>query len=311
MNKLAAMLRNARQGELCDLRLECEGVQLTVHKIVVCNESEMIKTACSANFLEKRTNVVRMEDFSLATVKRMVEYMYIGDYGLGCGEKWVSELAHSTSDTIPASTATSAPETSFMDTSFAGPGPDSAELTQPTTADILRPHIQMSMIAGYYVIPGLQDLALEKIKQASEQTWSPAGFDEMVKEVYGSLTHQATQNHLAEMAIKHLHDLHRNEALFPDVFSRRVISTMLLQLANALEQASEAGIQANAEQIRASHAEQRFKRLRANLEGIRNIRKCRHCDQTFDSYFELANEESPTCKLRCRACNTRHICPQP
>lgn len=51
MTNSSKMLKDAQAGELCDLELDCDGVRLTVHKIVVWNESEVIKTACKSNFM--------------------------------------------------------------------------------------------------------------------------------------------------------------------------------------------------------------------------------------------------------------------
>ncbi|PYH46059.1 uncharacterized protein BP01DRAFT_382234 [Aspergillus saccharolyticus JOP 1030-1] len=172
MSTNSGRFEDAKAGELCDLELECEGVKLTVHKIVVWNRSE-----------ESRTNVVQIPDFSLATVKRMVEYMYLGDYTLGNELKWdlryvvpntrtrrfvswqilneMQELAGLRVDTSSDLAAALASDHSPDLISITESANDPTDSTPLTTAETLRPHLEMRMIAGYYLIPGRGFFALE------------------------------------------------------------------------------------------------------------------------------------------------------
>ncbi|RAH47965.1 BTB/POZ domain-containing protein [Aspergillus brunneoviolaceus CBS 621.78] len=302
MTYSSKMLKDAQAKELCDLELECDGVRLTVHRIVVWNESEVIKTACKSNFMPKkegRTNVIQIRDFSLATVKRMVQYMYLGDYTLKNDFRWASEvqeIAQPTVETIlnPPTAATTDTQSDLI--CFTEAAPKTTASTPPTTAEALRPHLEMSMIAGYYMLPGLEALALKRIKTtASEQPWSPAGFDDLVSEVYPSIPHEATRGYLCTMVVEHLNDFPNNENLFPHLFSRQVISIL-----KSFE------LEVSCLKLQKDHMERKFREMKANLEFINDICECRHCGEAFQSYIQLGGRNSSNCKLRCRECWTRH-----
>ncbi|PYI36239.1 hypothetical protein BP00DRAFT_472444 [Aspergillus indologenus CBS 114.80] len=325
MSTNSGMFEDAKAGELCDLELECDGVKLTVHKIVVWNRSEVIKTACKSNFRVKpatptasnqvsyltlkkegRTNVVQIPDFSLATVKRMVEYMYLENYTLGNGPKWISELAGLRVDTSSDLAAAPALDTSPDLISLTESANETTDSTPPTTAETLRPHLEMSMIAGYYLIPGLETLALEEITKALKQTWSPAGIDDLISEVYPSIPHEATRKYLSDLVAEHLNDVPINETLFPDPFSRQVISALERQLTTAKESIKALTEKSLLSDTNTDLAQRQFRQLKASLEKLQDIWQCRHCGQGFHCQVEFARLDEVACMIRCRECRTRH-----
>ncbi|PYI13113.1 hypothetical protein BO99DRAFT_447902 [Aspergillus violaceofuscus CBS 115571] len=290
MSNNPGMFEDAKAGELCDLVLECDGVRLTVHKLVVWNQSEVIKTACRSNFMEGHTNVVPIPGFSLVTVKRMVEYMYLGDYSLDKELKWDSELAQTTteatSDSLTAAASSTSPDTTSTE-SAEETTDRSQKVTNPappTIAEALRPHLEMSMIAGYYIIPALETLALEKIKATSMDLTS----------------------HLRAMVVQHLGDFPSNEVLFPDPFSRNVVS-MLRHHVNEYKKralaSAEQTCDANAKRVA---TETQVRQLKNSLDKLGEVNRCRHCKKPFFGHVKVEGNDNLTCKLQCTQCDTRH-----
>ncbi|PYH43082.1 BTB/POZ domain-containing protein [Aspergillus saccharolyticus JOP 1030-1] len=293
MTNNPAMLEDAQAGEYCDLELECEGKKLTVHKIVVCNKSGVIKKACKGHFVEGRTNTIRIQDFSSVTVKRWIEYMYVGDYGLDNQLEWISELARITDN------ACDSIEPVSPTTSSAGSVLDATASTTPTTAEVLRPHLEMSTIAHYYMMPELEALALQKIRTSLAQPWSPAGVDELIPELCPKIRDEATLQQLCEMVIDHIETFEKSESLFPDRFSRRVIATLRERMGHIKQQLNEATLSFGREQMTLKtqllNSDQRFRTLKSNLENIKDVPECRHCSKTFHVQLELGGEDSSIC----------------
>ncbi|PHH75565.1 hypothetical protein CDD80_2266 [Ophiocordyceps camponoti-rufipedis] len=64
-------------GIFCDLKLLSQGTEFTVHKAIVCSRSSGIKEWLSKPFQEP---VIDMSDFQPDTVRRLVQFIYTGDY---------------------------------------------------------------------------------------------------------------------------------------------------------------------------------------------------------------------------------------
>jgi hypothetical protein len=72
-----------RSTKFSDLVLVCEGEEIRVHKVVVCALSPVLERATTnAGFFEVQVNKIEVSNFDLATVKRMVEFMYTGQYSI-------------------------------------------------------------------------------------------------------------------------------------------------------------------------------------------------------------------------------------
>ncbi|TFB02703.1 hypothetical protein CCMA1212_005127 [Trichoderma ghanense] len=73
------MMSTRFDGELCDFELVCEGQTISLHKIVICLQSPVIKAACTGSF-EEASGRYEMKDCDVASVWRMVSFLYTGDY---------------------------------------------------------------------------------------------------------------------------------------------------------------------------------------------------------------------------------------
>jgi len=72
-----------RSTKFSDLVLVCEGEEIRVHKVVVCTLSPVLERATTnADFFDDQVNKIEVSNFDLATVKRMVEFMYTGRYSI-------------------------------------------------------------------------------------------------------------------------------------------------------------------------------------------------------------------------------------
>ncbi|KAH7231672.1 uncharacterized protein BKA55DRAFT_653663 [Fusarium redolens] len=69
--------------EYSDFTLVCQEQQFYLHKAIVCPQSPVITAALQGEFQEARTKVLNVEAFDVATVRRMVNFMYTEEYEVG------------------------------------------------------------------------------------------------------------------------------------------------------------------------------------------------------------------------------------
>ena len=76
---LGRLLKNA---EYTDLVLLCDGESFKVHRMIVCERSPVIKAQCKSAFLEALTGKIEVQapTASVATVQRMLDFLYYGEY---------------------------------------------------------------------------------------------------------------------------------------------------------------------------------------------------------------------------------------
>ncbi|KAH0489309.1 hypothetical protein TgHK011_009745 [Trichoderma gracile] len=79
LNLSMVMTSAQTKGELCDLELICYGEAIMVHKLVACLQSPVMKAACTGSFKEA-SGRYEMKDCAFASVRRMVQFFYNGDY---------------------------------------------------------------------------------------------------------------------------------------------------------------------------------------------------------------------------------------
>ncbi|KAF3406606.1 hypothetical protein DPV78_001583 [Talaromyces pinophilus] len=91
-----------------DLTLECDGETFNVHKAVVLTQSVVLEKACQGPWKEGVDNVIHIKEFDAPTVRRMVEFLYTGDYDQGKPE--FVNPATDTDDEFPEAPAEDAEE---------------------------------------------------------------------------------------------------------------------------------------------------------------------------------------------------------
>ncbi|KAF9777001.1 hypothetical protein IL306_004736, partial [Fusarium sp. DS 682] len=125
---------------------------------------------------EARTKVLNVEAFDVATVRRMVNFMYTEEYEVG----YVHE----------ASGSATGHET---------------ERTEVTEA--LLCHVRVNAIADYYNVPKLAQLANSKIQSILRDSWLAESFSHVVKEASVSTGDVALHDIITSTAAYHIEEL--------------------------------------------------------------------------------------------------------
>ncbi|OCK99066.1 uncharacterized protein K441DRAFT_541126, partial [Cenococcum geophilum 1.58] len=87
-------------------------------------------------------------------------------------------------------------------------GGDNKDTTiRPTTAYIILRHVYINIIADYYNIPQLKELANIKIQYILGTGWSANGFPNIIKDVFSLIGDLALYNIITLTAAKHIKEL--------------------------------------------------------------------------------------------------------
>ncbi|KAL7921810.1 hypothetical protein ACQKWADRAFT_294510 [Trichoderma austrokoningii] len=307
-------------GKYSDLTLACQGREFKIHRLVACSQSPVIATALNGDFKEAQSGVITIELFDEETVRRLVEYLYTGDYDQ------IKKPKNAPPDTTP-STSPSATVESQNSSSPAARAPSTP--AKRVTKDTLH-HVQVNAIADYYGIQGLGLLANHKIQRAYLTSWDPNSFVASVKEALNVSGDESLHRLMAFQAARKLKELLKSgqlpglvgdfaasvlscHALLVDE-SRQEQSQIALQQQQHEQQRAELDAQINNLQTRCQVAEARATR---NIENVgklvsltNNQVSCRNvsCAKTFGSYLEATgNPTEPAYVLRCSWCRCRHI----
>jgi hypothetical protein len=62
-----------------DLVITCEGHEFSVHKVVVCSQSDFFATCCNSNFLEAHTSKIDIKETRVELLAVVLRYMYTGE----------------------------------------------------------------------------------------------------------------------------------------------------------------------------------------------------------------------------------------
>ncbi|PIG84610.1 hypothetical protein AARAC_010919 [Aspergillus arachidicola] len=150
--------KSREQGDYTDLKIVCDGVELNVHKIILCSQSPVFRAACAGNFkasvsygeLESVESTYQMMDESIPVVKRMLDYLYTGDYS-----------------------------------DFAGGSSTDAPANEPLSSmSSLQLHAQLFTIGDKYCIPELCDAAAEKYSSRLIKDFDPIEYLDSIPDVF-------------------------------------------------------------------------------------------------------------------------------
>ncbi|KAI9923370.1 hypothetical protein ASPWEDRAFT_55550 [Aspergillus wentii DTO 134E9] len=70
-------------SDYSDLRIICEDKIFPAHKLVVCSRSKYFHKACFAGFKETKASI-HLDEKSPVLIEKMLEFLYTGNYTLGC-----------------------------------------------------------------------------------------------------------------------------------------------------------------------------------------------------------------------------------
>ncbi|KAM5354579.1 hypothetical protein ACJ41O_001226 [Fusarium nematophilum] len=140
---------------------------------------------------EARTKVLNVEAFDIATVRRMVEFMYTEEYEIG-----------SVKETTDHETEASRAEVNVTERNPPHQQPEWTEVTEALLC-----HVCMNAIADYYNVPKLTQLANSKIQCTLRDSWKAESFSHAVKEVLSSNGDAVLQEVMASTAVYHIGEL--------------------------------------------------------------------------------------------------------
>lgn len=167
-----------RSGQFSDLTVVCRGIEFKLHKVIACLQSPVFLAAVNSDFQEGRTGVIKIDQFDPETVRRLVEFLYTGDYGRQPQEPQpVQEQTQGVVNTDD----------------------------QDTPGTVL--HVRVNAIADYYGVKALGHLATQKIKQAFQDKWDPQTFMITAKEALGASGDKTLHDAMARIAAENMTDL--------------------------------------------------------------------------------------------------------
>ncbi|CAG9987674.1 unnamed protein product [Clonostachys byssicola] len=73
-----------QSGKYSDFVLTCNGAEWKLHKAIACTKSPVIATALDGLYIEAQTGRIS-STFDVATMGRLVQFLYIGDYSSSPG----------------------------------------------------------------------------------------------------------------------------------------------------------------------------------------------------------------------------------
>ncbi|PYI27947.1 hypothetical protein BP00DRAFT_308752, partial [Aspergillus indologenus CBS 114.80] len=174
-------------GEYTDFALECDGVKIPVHKVIVCSQIQAFAAACTGGFKEGCSGIYRIEKFPLSSVRHLVQFLYTGDYDL---------TNDAGNPVLPSSLSPSAATTAAVTTAAVA-----SDLSKNLVA-----HIHMAEMADYYHVLGLKELVHKKVDETLRLPWSPEGFADAVNMAFKIADDGVLREKLAATVADHLDD---------------------------------------------------------------------------------------------------------
>ncbi|KAL7944211.1 hypothetical protein V8C42DRAFT_326164 [Trichoderma barbatum] len=306
-----------RSGQFSDLTLVCQGEEFKIHRVVACPQSPVLSAAISGEFKESLTGVIEIEHFDSETVRRMVEYLYTGNYD----SDQAQEQSKAAAGVATSGALTSASSSVSTTADTAPPVPPAAASTQGVLS-----HVRVNAIGDYYGIQGLMLLANQKIQQAYQNKWDANAFLTSAKEALDSTGDKKLHRMMALLAAQNLNALIASPQLADLVgdfaaeilrFHAHKFEEAEREHRNNTSRASIAAHVAASKQhgdllAKCQAAEAKTGRVLANIGrvvttmGQREYCRNNACEAEFGCYLEQVGDDEPTYVLRCTYCRCRH-----
>ncbi|EED17544.1 conserved hypothetical protein [Talaromyces stipitatus ATCC 10500] len=324
-----AMTAMMADRDYTDLTLECDGEKFPVHKLVLCTQSEVLKAASEERWKEGKEGVIHIEGFDSLTVRRMVEFLYTGDYGQGkpdyvhvdphnremydWDEPFSEEEENYSGDSEDVDTLHSKYPRTLTE----------SEEMKHDFINAVEPHICVHAIADYYMIDDLKDLAKNKAKVTLEkQGWSSRGFLEVAnyafettmppktpeeeRQYYGK---EILRDVIVRVALEHLNDITLLEDF--DKWELHPQFAVILLRNQAAKYKSDREEWAQEKKDREKEGwnqinswcklmndldieRRRNSRMKRCIDAIRELKTCRNCNCTFNATVHSPRHETVT-----------------
>ncbi|KAI0185171.1 hypothetical protein EV127DRAFT_515518 [Xylaria flabelliformis] len=282
--------------QFSDLTLICGDESFKTHKACLCRHSPVIAAALTGESIEAKTYKMVIS-FDLPTVKRIIDFMYMGDYDLSTYT--ASDILSSdciaeqgvTTDGVGKEIASGNADSGADDVD--SKGVDSGEVISEDSHPIRKQLIQhglMNSIADYYAIPALGALAIEKTTRILTDNWSGTDFCDFVRESIGSIRDARFHKMLSDIVMDHLSDVLK-DCLLDNIDVAQVLSPhLLVRCCTSLADSRKLLDSTSAKAITASG---RLAHCRSLLER-RQYCKMTNCDGQFDVFID--HEYIPCCR---------------
>ncbi|KAH7243996.1 hypothetical protein MRS44_016942 [Fusarium solani] len=89
---ISQIVKAREAEEFTDFVFVCEGQRIPVHGVIVCSQSPVLRAACTGPFKEASGQYF-MDDHPLSMVRRMVDYLYTGNYAEEITETGIEDQA--------------------------------------------------------------------------------------------------------------------------------------------------------------------------------------------------------------------------
>ncbi|KAK3196782.1 hypothetical protein K4F52_000126 [Lecanicillium sp. MT-2017a] len=300
---MAASLRDStlvqmmNSGQYSDMSLSCNGEIFKVHKAVVVGQSDVIKAAAEGNFREARTNNIALDGYQPAGVKRLVQFLYTGDYDDPDQHfDGTFHVKEEPSDDNAAPDATSQPATEGA----------------VTAAELIAGHIRMNGIGDYLRIAELAALAKDKLEslvhhESPDQSWvahlpalsRAAAQLTADKSIVAIMTSCIADNLAALIKVSSLQE--------SDMISD--FALQILTRANEITQSLGEAMVSTQRKLTETNAlllgcRVNCAKLIKSVTVLNGTAKCRNtsCSSTFGGYVDITDGA-----IRCRVCKCRHV----
>ncbi|KAI0413138.1 hypothetical protein F5X98DRAFT_391165 [Xylaria grammica] len=196
-SRLRTQLLNIK--DYSDFTLECDGRKFRVHKAVFCGQSPVMAAALKGDFMEAKTGVLSVS-FDIESVRRLIEYMYTGDYQM----RPDSALEIISSGVSDGALPIKRPSEAVGTAAEPDPGVGVPKPSEAGTSDRLICHGRMNSIADYYDVPALAALSCTKAKEILRREWSTEPFYQLARLSLASTSDKNFLRMLGEEAMGHI-----------------------------------------------------------------------------------------------------------
>lgn len=251
-----------------------------------------------------------MDNFQCGTVKRLVQFMYTGDYDIPEDNPTAADAAGEPVSFLDGSPAYPANPSTDEGNGTEIPPPTSPT-PEPSAVPLLLGHIQANAIGDYYQVDGLVSLANNKIKQLLQNHSDdeslvaslPAAVEEAIeltgnKELFGILAEAAAVNISALLDMESFRSL----SVMSD-FSFHVMQGCAEENLALTAELEETQRKLRGTERHWEEQKEQLQRVRRCLEALKNTTACRNinCTAVFQCYID-----PDECILRCASCRCKH-----
>ncbi|KAI9672828.1 MAG: hypothetical protein M1831_000264 [Alyxoria varia] len=179
-NGLKTMMGNPTYA---DLTFKCEGHEIPAHRVVVCARSLVLDAQCRGPWKEAQTRTIEVTIANLETLMRMLSFLYTDDYDdeselLKDDNSISSDDSSCGSSTEPDFAASTTEKTANV-------------RHDPNTNVILKNNLQVFIIADYYNIPALMNLAVKRFRRNARHFFETDGYADVVAMLYDEVPSHA------------------------------------------------------------------------------------------------------------------------